>query len=172
MELLRRYVFKKSKYALKRENAKYEPGNPIRNTKAGKISFGLFGIIFGGVSIGELVNPSIIQSADPPLPAVFFGVFAWMNISVFIYDLNLSITFKSHGLIYRNCVRRTHEIPYSDITRYGLERFRGEPVFVIYMADKKYRFRSDLVGFAYLREQVRENVGEDKAKNLTYIEPS
>jgi len=150
------------------ENAKYVPGSPVRYTKKSILLFGFGGAMVTAFIVGSLVSPEMAENSGWNDLWIRVGISALCLIFVgtFIEHLNFTIIFEKHGMIYRNWVRVKSNIPYSNITRYGLESYWGSAFMVVYVERKKYRFYSGLVGAAYLREQLRENVGRDKERNL------
>jgi len=127
--------------------------------------------------IAALVSPEFAESSgwnDLLVRTIFIVAFSG-SIGVFLDHLNFLITFERHGITYRNFVRKKRDIPYRDITRFGLEYWGASPYgrcpyMVVYVREKKYRIYSKTVGFEYLREQLRENVGRDKEKNLAFLD--
>jgi len=158
------------KRILQRENAKYVPGRPVRNAKKETAWFVVGSILMGLIVAVEIVERDAVLSAPFWRGLVAMGVLLLIAILLLVYNLNYSISFESSGLKYRNIWRRTRDMPYKNITRYGIEKSWGVTSLVVYVEEKKYRFSPSLVGFKYLHEQIRENVGRDKEKNLTFLE--
>jgi len=154
-----------------RANKKYVPGNPLQKPKSWTISFGVASLFPTSFIVGALVSVEFAEGSgmNRAWSYEILGAIFLMCILGIPYGLNTLITFESQGLTYRNFWRKTYDIPYASITQYGLERRLGETALAIYTAEKKYLI-PELIGFWYLREQLRENVGEEKEKSTTFLD--
>ena len=148
------------------ENAKYIPGRPIRESKRSTIQMGIVGVLGVGLTVVLVITDSGWE-----LGSAFIGFCGLLGVGIFISYLNISITFETHGLTYKNFRRKKHDIPYTSITQYGLEKKFFGPVLIVYTDNKKFEFDPDWIGFDYLREQIKENVGTEKEQNKTYFKP-
>ena len=156
---------------LENENAEYKPGDPIRSMKGLTILFGICGIFLTCLMIAAGIADLIESSGGPLWARVAIGFFCLLILGTFIRQLNILIVFKNDGLTSRDSWRQTCDIPYGSIQRYGLESSFGSTFLAVYTEKKKYRFSAMLVGLDYLRQQIRENVGRDKEKNLAFFDP-
>ena len=157
---------------LESENALYVPGRPVREMKIFTKVLGVGSLVIGGLVIAGLVSPEFAESSgwnNHLLVRVGLSALALVGIWGFIHSLNLKVSFEKDGLTHRGFFRISREIPYSSIKQYGLEPFLGGTGLTIYTEKKKYRIACTLVGFEYLHEQIRKNVGRDKQKDKTII---
>ncbi|MCL2842066.1 MAG: hypothetical protein FWE28_01185 [Oscillospiraceae bacterium] len=145
------------------ENRKYVAGRPLRTKKIWKIIAGVGCVILVGITVALILSPS---SRERDISMVMFGLSSIATICISIHMWSILITFEQHGIVYRTFWRGAREIPYKDIERYWLAQpFPATPSdkrIVVYVGKKKYKFESAIVGFEYLYEQLKENVGQGK----------
>ena len=94
---------------------------------------------------------------------IFFGL-AIFNFPALFAAMRMlqMVVIKENGLFVRDCLGKTHNIPYFAIKSYAIDISRPSAGITIYAYGKKHYFRFDLAGYKYLRDEVRRRVGADK----------
>ena len=150
--------------------AEYLAGKPIRMRWWVMLLYMTPWIFFAGVFWGPIIHDSV--RAGIPLGAIFqqlelrVHLSLWVLACVFVLPpamrmLSKMVIIEESGLYYRDSLRRKHIIPYTSITSYTIHTGYAEGIS-IQTSDKKHYFGVDMVGYTYLRDEIKLRVGEDK----------
>jgi len=153
---------------LKREHAAYIQGQPIKASSKEMKWSGISAILWPSATIILLGLLALAGDWNFMLVMAVAGLILISLWAVYEYvrNRNVYIVFEEEGFIYRDIWRNAHSVLYKSITK--CERYEWEYLQIrkwgitVYTEARNYKFTSDLIGLAYLCEQIIKHVGRDE----------